>query len=212
MNDKPVYVYRHGNGIYMNLTNRCPNACAFCIKNKWAMRYEGSNLNLEQREPSAAEVLALIKKELEKGPAAEYVFCGYGEPTYALPVMTDIAKSLKEQMASGELPRAGIRLNTIGLGSMIWEKNIVPELAENIDEIFISLNAQDKKTWQKLVRPQDNFKDGFNEVLAFIKEASGRFKRVVVSMVGKQGADEEKTRALAESLGAEFKLRAPLDD
>ena len=28
----PKIVYRFGNGVYINLTNRCPNLCAFCIK------------------------------------------------------------------------------------------------------------------------------------------------------------------------------------
>ena len=35
----PALVYRFGNGVYINLTNRCPNLCAFCIKTKWHMDF-----------------------------------------------------------------------------------------------------------------------------------------------------------------------------
>lgn len=212
MNKSPSFVYRHNDGIYINLTNRCPNLCAFCIKTKWNMQYEDYNLNLENKEPSAKEVLRLIYKAVDERPAKEFVFCGYGEPTYKLDELLEIAKDLKNKMAESLIPRATIRLNTVGLGNMIWKKNIVPDLAQNIDDIFISLNAADEKKWKELVRPKEGFEDGFSAVKEFIKECAGKFRRVVVSMVGSQGVDSAQMKTLVESLGAEFYERASLDD
>ena len=66
---EPTVVYRFKNGLYINLTNRCPNLCAFCIKTKWHMQFDGHNLDLAGKEPSVREVLALLDKELSAGPA-----------------------------------------------------------------------------------------------------------------------------------------------
>ena len=53
----PKTVYRFGDGVYINLTNHCPNLCAFCIKTKWKMDFHGNNLNLSGNEPSGGEVV-----------------------------------------------------------------------------------------------------------------------------------------------------------
>ena len=55
--NEPTIVYRFKNGLYINLTNRCPNLCAFCIKTKWHMQFDGHNLNLQGQEPTVQEVL-----------------------------------------------------------------------------------------------------------------------------------------------------------
>ncbi|MBR4592034.1 MAG: hypothetical protein IKO35_02370, partial [Elusimicrobiaceae bacterium] len=89
----PAIVYRFQDGVYINLTNRCPNLCTFCIKTKWHMDFHGNNLHLEE-EPSAAQVVAALEKELPKEPFKEVVFCGYGEPTMRLDVLLLVAQTL----------------------------------------------------------------------------------------------------------------------
>ena len=32
MMDMDTYVYEYGSGLYVNLTNRCNNNCAFCLR------------------------------------------------------------------------------------------------------------------------------------------------------------------------------------
>lgn len=64
--ETPKTVYRFGDGVYLNITNRCPNLCAFCIKTKWRMDFHGNNLNLEGNEPSANDVVAALDAELKK--------------------------------------------------------------------------------------------------------------------------------------------------
>jgi len=53
------------NGLYVNLTNRCPCACAFCIRNNGQGAYGSDSLWLD-REPTADEVIEAIVRELER--------------------------------------------------------------------------------------------------------------------------------------------------
>ena len=70
--------YRVGTGLYVNLTNRCPCACTFCIRQNGPGVYGSDPLWLE-REPTADEICESIERNL--GDSSELVFCGYGEPT-----------------------------------------------------------------------------------------------------------------------------------
>ncbi|MGB2579757.1 TatD family-associated radical SAM protein [Elusimicrobium simillimum] len=205
-------VYRFKNSLYINLTNRCPNLCSFCIKTKWAMQFGGYNLNLAGKEPSAKEVLDLIYAGLKEAPAEQIVFCGYGESTMRLPEMLEICDTLHADMASGRIPNMITRLNTVGLGSHIWGRNIVPELKGRINQIYISLNTADPGQWVKLVCPAKGYEDGFNSVVQFIKDCVGNFDRVVVSTVGGLGVDTAKMEQFVEDLGAEFYIREFLDN
>ena len=58
-----TFVYEVGDGLYVNLTNRCPCACRFCIRTKGDGAYGSDSLWLE-REPSAAEVCADVDRML----------------------------------------------------------------------------------------------------------------------------------------------------
>ena len=69
---------------YVNLTNRCPCACAFCLRAKAPGVYGSPPLWLE-REPSGDEALAALAA-LDPAGEREVVFCGYGEPTERLGV------------------------------------------------------------------------------------------------------------------------------
>ena len=209
---KPAIVYRFQEGVYINLTNRCPNLCVFCIKTKWQMDFHGNNLNLSAGEPSATEVIAALEKELAKAPFKEVVFCGYGEPTMRLDELLFVAQTLKGWRAQAKYPPFSIRLNTNGLGNLIHHRNIVPALSTVIDEVSISLNAQDANTWRKLVRPAPGYEDGYSGVVEFIRLCvQAGFKRVVASCVDKTGANPEDVKKVAQSLGAQFYLRSFLD-
>ncbi|ACC98711.1 Radical SAM domain protein [Elusimicrobium minutum Pei191] len=205
-------VYRFKNSLYINLTNRCPNLCVFCIKSKWEMRFEGYNLNLEGKEPSAQEVVAKIHGELAKASVEQIVFCGYGEPTVKLPVLTEICDILNAEMKEGKIGKSIIRLNTIGLGNKIWGRDIVPDLQGRIKQIYISLNSNKPEQWAKLVRPAKGYEDGFESVVGFIKNCIGKFDKVVVSTVEGLGVDTQDMGNFVKELGAEFYVRSFLDD
>ena len=107
-------VYDYCDGLYINLTNRCPCRCEFCIKNYTDGLGSADSLMLT-KEPSVDEVMA----ELHKWNMDEYsevVFCGYGEPTERLPELLEIAREVKEEYGKS------IRINTIGLADVIWNE------------------------------------------------------------------------------------------
>ncbi len=205
----PSIVYRFKNGIYINLTNRCPNLCAFCIKTKWHMQFNGYNLDLQGQEPSAQEVLALLAKEMQT-PFAEVVFCGYGEPTMRLDALLEIGRTLKKRADSASFK---VRLNTNGLGNLINKRDIVPELKTAVDIVNVSLNAQNETLWRQIVRPASGYENGFASVLDFLKKcAAAGFTRVAASCVDNTGADPQAVKALAASCGAAFNEREYLDE
>ncbi|MBO4707948.1 MAG: radical SAM protein [Elusimicrobiaceae bacterium] len=200
-------VYQFKESLYINLTNRCPNACVFCAKSKGNKMFNGYNLDLGEKEPSAQEVLTEIDKQISAGfTPKEIIFCGYGEPTMALPVLLEVAKNLKAKYSYS------LRLNTLGLGSLVWGRDITKELAPYIDKVNISLNATDEKTWLKIVRPAPKYaEESFKAMQDFVRSATKNIKEVAVSVVSNQGIDAEKAKKLANSLGAKFFVREYFD-
>ena len=86
---KMTIVYQVKKALYVNLTNRCPCACRFCLRQNAPGVYGSQSLWLE-REPTVQEVIsALVQWDLDRYP--EVVFCGYGEPTERLDDLLEIA-------------------------------------------------------------------------------------------------------------------------
>ena len=54
-----TYVY--GKNLYVNLTNRCPNACDFCLRTTGDHVGDSGSLWLE-REPTKEEILTELEK------------------------------------------------------------------------------------------------------------------------------------------------------
>lgn len=206
-------VYRFGQGVYLNITNRCPNLCVFCIKTKWQMKFHGNNLNLQGQEPSAQEVLQALSYELNEAPFKEVVFCGYGESTMRLEVLLEVGRTLKAWQEQEKFPPFKIRLNTNGLGNLINKRNIVPELKTAVDVLNISLNAENEALWRKLVQPAPGYEDGFAAVLEFIQLCTAAdFERVTASCVENTGANPQAVKQLAARYGADFYERDYLDE
>jgi TatD DNase family protein len=210
---KPSVVYRYRNGLYVNLTNRCPTACVFCIKKAWKMDYRGSSLDLAGKEPAPEEILALAGREWAAAPFEEFVFCGFGEPTMRLDALLATARLIRGGLAA-PLPRAlRIRLNTNGLANAVWRRNVVPEMKGLIDAVHVSLNTADPAQWEALMRPLPEWSAGaFEKVKEFIRAAALALPETCASAVDSGGVDLEKFKALAAGLGAAPRIRARLDD
>jgi len=212
-NTAPKIVYRFKDGVYINLTNRCPNLCAFCIKTKWQMDFHGNNLNLAGNEPSAQDVLRALEQELTKAPFKEVVFCGYGEPTMRLDVLLYTAQTLKGWQAQAKFPPFKIRLNTNGLGNRINHRPIVGDLRRVVDIVNVSVNAENETTWRALVRPEPEYRDCYPDVLSFLQQCvEAGFEKVVLSCVDQVGADIPALEKLAKQYGATFYVRSFLDE
>lgn len=201
----PSAVYPYGENLYLNLTSLCPTECVFCVKHEAGRLFRGTDLALE-REPEIDEAWGAVLERTAGRLYQEFVFCGYGESTYRLGAVLELARRLKRCY-----PRSARRLNTIGLGSLLWERDIVPELALSLTAVSVSLNTADPAQWLKLHRPRVEMREhGYEAALEFIRGCVLADLEVTVTAVELPGVDLQAVRRLAESLGAGFRARPAL--
>jgi TatD DNase family protein len=190
--------YRFKDSLYLNLSNRCTQACRFCLKHH-GHDLAGYELGLST-EPSTDEVLAAAEREIATTPTSEVVFCGIGEPLLRPDVVDGVGRALR---AKGGL---SVRVNTDGLASLVHGRDVAAELVGAVDAFSISLNAHDAATHHQLC-PSRFGPDAFEAVCAFIRRAAELYDDVTATVVHGTGVDEEAARQLATSLGASFRVR-----
>lgn len=192
--------YELGNSLYVNITNRCSNACTFCVRNEHDGVNGKDNLWLD-REPDIDE----IKADFEKRDLSKYdavVFCGYGEPMMRANIVIETAKWLKEKY-----PYIKIRINTNGQANLIYGRDITPELEGVADTISISLNAENAEKYQKLCISRFG-EAAFDGLIEFARLAKRYVPQVVFSVVDIMPQDEiENCRKIAEECGVSFRVR-----
>lgn len=194
--------YQVKRSVYVNLTNRCPCACRFCLRNNGAGVFGSDPLWLE-REPTLEEVEASLGK-WDYGRFREVVFCGYGEPTERLDVLLAAAEHLKRHD-----PALRVRVNTNGLSDLVNGRPTAHLFAGKVDCLSISLNTDDAAEYLELCRPKFG-EAAYPALLAFTKDASAAVPEVVMTVVGEPVtslAKQARCRAIAESLGARLRVR-----
>lgn len=193
--------YEVHDNLYVNLTNKCPCACVFCLRQTRDHMEESDSLWLEH-EPSMEEIYAEAEK-FDMSKYNEIVFCGFGEPTEAIDKLLETAKFLKEKY------NKKIRINTNGLGNLVNGRDITPSMQGLIDTLSISLNTPDPEKYNEIVRPK--FGIGSHEaMLAFAKEAKQYVPNVILTTVDTTltKEEEEKCRKICEELGVTYRIRA----
>ena len=192
-------VYRGKGNIYLNITNRCSCDCEFCFRS-FADGVFGNDLRLAS-EPSAEELTREIELAFLDGPADEVAFVGMGEPTMRLDVVLAVTEWLTAR-------RIRSRLVTNGHGRLLNpDVDVVARLhAAGLAAATVSLNASDPETYDLLCRPM--FSKAFREVVGFAKACVDAGIDTTLTAVDLPEADVEGCRAIAEALGAGFRLRA----
>jgi len=185
--------YRIRDSLYLNVTNRCTSKCTFCVKFHTDF-VKGHKLRLEH-EPTEEELKNAIGDPTEY---KEVVFCGYGEPLLRLDAVKSVASWVKGKGGK-------VRINTNGHGNLIHKRNILPELQGLVDSISISLDAQDEETYNRICRPA--FKNAFNEVVNFIREAKKYIPDVTATVVTAEGVDVDECKEITDSLGVKLRVR-----
>lgn len=190
----------YGN-LYVNMTNKCPCACTFCLRNNGDELNGSGNLWLE-REPSVEEV----KAEFDKFPPDSYediVFCGYGEPTERLEDLLEVAEYAKKKFGKK------IRVNTNGLANLIYEKDVTPMFEGKVDAISISLNTPDPEEYLRLTRSRFG-EQSFEAMLAFARDVKKYVPSVILTTVETtiSKEEEDKCRKICEDLGVTYRIRA----
>ncbi len=194
-------VYTLEGGVYLNITNKCPCNCAFCIRSKGDAVGEAKRLWFDE-EPDIDRIKKAID-DFDFSKVSSAVFCGYGEPTSAYNNLIESARYIKSIN-----PDIKLRLNTNGLSDLINKKPTAKELSELFDSISISLNGPTSEKYDKITR---NIYKGkaFDAMLHFTRECVKYCNNVcmtVVDVISKE--DMEKSRQICESTGARFRVRS----
>ena len=192
--------YEGRNSIYVNITNRCPCACVFCLRHNKNHVFNSDSLWLE-REPTVKEICDSIDSwNLEKYD--EVVFCGYGEPTERLHDLLEVAAYIKSK------GRTKIRINTNGLSDLINGEKTAHMLKGLIDSVSISLNATNKEEYLNVVRPKFGI-GSYDAMLSFAKDCTEYVEEVIMTVVDVVTSKEEqkRSREICESIGTTLRVR-----
>lgn len=192
-------LYDVGGKLYINLTNKCPCNCTFCIRHNGDGAYGSDSLWLEH-EPSLDEVKAAFAK-VDMSKYKEVVFCGYGEPM----------ERVNEVIAVGEFVKANygdvtVRLNTNGLGDKIHGVPTAKLLQGAVDIVSISLNSYCKEKYNEVTRPK--WDDAFDAMLSFAADCKSYLPQVIFTVVDViPPEDISRAKALAMSIGIPLRVR-----
>ena len=188
------------NGLYVNMTNRCPCACTFCLRQNGESVYGSEPLWLD-REPTVEEVCADIDSR-DLSQYREVVFCGYGEPTERLDDLLKVAAYIKDNCA------ISIRINTNGLSDLIHGERTAPKLKGLIDTVSVSLNATNAEAYNAVVRPKFGI-GSYDAMLKFTEDCVQYVPHVVMTVVDvvTSPKEQERCRCICESIGATLRVR-----
>ena len=192
-------LYEYGEQLYVNLTNKCPCRCDFCIRGQTDGLGSADSLWLDH-DPSADEVIkALEERDLTK--YREVVFCGYGEPFCALDVLLEVCRWLREHT------RLRTRINTNGLGDLIQGSHTPPLLEGLVDAVSISLNTSDPAYYLKLCHPSFG-EAAYGAMLQFAQDCKQYVPEVKFSVVDViPEEDIQGCQKLSQRLGVPLRVR-----
>lgn len=197
-----VITYPVKSGLYVNLTNRCPCACEFCLRNNAPGVFGSDSLWLE-REPTVDEIIASIESR-NLDDFTELVFCGYGEPTERLDDLLSVAGHLKSIR-----PQMLVRVNTNGLSDLIHGEPTAAKFKGLVDTVSISLNTPDPEEYLKVCRPKFGL-ESWQSMLDFAKSCRDYVPNVVMTIVDAPVTTpevQEKCKAITDSLGVRLRIR-----
>ncbi len=192
--------YDLNGSLYANITNKCPCACRFCLRNNGDSVGGNDSLWLEH-EPTIDEIKSAFD-EVDKSKYNEVVFCGYGEPMERAFDLIEVAKYIKEKSD------LRIRINTNGLVLLMHPTFDLSSMEGLIDSLSISLNASNPEKYYYITNSKFGL-PSYNSMLSFAVSASAFVPNVVFTIV--DVVDEEEVNACKEraaDLGIPLKIRS----
>ena len=191
------YVYIIGNKIYINLTNRCSNNCDFCIR-QGRQGMADTTLWIKD-EPDAEDVIEQLPQNLDEFDS-EVVFCGFGEPTYNLETLEEVAAYL-------HCVDKTTRINTNGQANLIHGQDVTDVIVDSCDVINVSLNECNAEKYQQHCKSIFGTK-AFDAMLEFATLCKQRGGNVIFSVVDSIGEkDIKECQGLADKLDIPLRVR-----
>lgn len=197
---KMVILYEVHSGLYVNMTNKCPCACVFCLRQTKDEMENSGSLWLK-REPTVDEVINEFSK-FDMKKYSEVVFCGFGEPTERLEDLLKVAEFVRKTY---DIP---IRINTNGLSDLIHQKDTAPMFEKLIDTVSISLNTPNRDRYFELTRSRFGI-ESFDAMLKFAENVKKYVKKVVLTTVSTTLTPEEERQCakICQTLGVDYRIR-----
>jgi len=207
-----AYKHRHKHKLYLNVTNRCTNRCSFCVR--YRTEGLGGAVLWGKEEPDLGQLKAAVEEQGSLHDFSEFIWCGYGEPTFRLELIVEAASWLR---SGGGI----IRLNTNGHACLIHGRDVFAELSSAVDEVSVSLNAPNRRRYLQLCSPDiasftypgggaPALEDFWDSMIDFLFRSPAYFKKTQASVVGFVLTEEEISQCelLARSLGIKhFRVR-----
>ena len=128
-------VYTFEGSVYLNITNSCPCKCKFSIRNNSDSVGDADTLWFSGHKHSIDEFKKAIYEYDFTGYNGEFIFCGYGEPSFAYDNLIKTCKYIHEKLG------LKVRLNSNGLSDLLNKKPTSNVLCENTVKISIRLNV-----------------------------------------------------------------------
>jgi TatD family-associated radical SAM protein len=196
---EPRTVYWIENKLYLNITNKCPNNCFFCIRN---FRNGIADFNLRlTNEPSIESIIAELERAVHMRNWSEIVFCGFGEPTQRLDALLEITKWLRQN--NRLLP---VRLNTNGLGNKLNpRRDVTKEMKEaGITKVSVSLNAQNAEVYNEICRPK--IENSYQAIIEFINQAKQELE-IEITAITTPEVSLTQIEQIAKEMNVKFRIR-----
>ncbi|MGN0446904.1 MAG: TIGR04100 family radical SAM protein [Acutalibacteraceae bacterium] len=191
--------YEVGSNIYVNLTNRCPNNCEWCVRNE-TDEMDGENSLWLAHEPSVAEAEEAFDR-LDMSRYQSIVFCGFGEPTERLDDLLELAKYMKSKCSNP------IRINTNGLADLQYGEPTAHKLAGIIDAVSISLNYPTEEEYTRMCHPKFG-KEAYEALKRYAVDCKKYVPSVTMTVVDVIGPEKvEACRKICEELGVQYRVR-----
>lgn len=203
-----AYTFGDPSTLYLNVTNRCTNHCSFCVRS-YGHGLGSSRQLWGDSEPELASLIEAIEDYGDVSDFEEFVWCGFGEPTFKVDLIGEASTVLRQGNAT-------IRLNTNGHACLINDRDVIPELGRAVDVVSVSLNAPTCERYVDICNPgprgaslRDQAKM-WEAMIDFLERAPKSFDEVHATVVAHVLDDDEidACEALANRLGChEFRLR-----
>jgi TatD family-associated radical SAM protein len=204
-----VYFRKGPQELSLNVTNACPNACVFCIRDRdegWGV----SNLYLA-KEPSTADIISAFNSHydsiLAQGEILEKVkICGYGEPIMRCRELPEVLRAIRSRFSQA------IQLTTTGWPYFAYISQEPSDLralvGEGLTHVYLSMSAPNEKVYRRLVRPMQDYEgQAFDDSLRFGLMAKILGLDVTLGFINLAGVDKKEVMELAKRMGMNYRIR-----
>lgn len=210
-----VYFKRGDDEMSLNITNRCPNRCPFCIRDHDA-GWGKSNLYLSG-EPTIDEVVEAADEALSslrlsgELPLKKVKICGYGEPVLRLediPTMVErIEKSNAGDIGLWQLTTTGWPIYHSETAGFENAQPLLRDLrTSGVKQINLSLHAISPENYARLVKPPIDPTLAFILALRFADDCLAVGFDVTMVFMRVKSLPEREAQEFAESRGCSYRL------